>query len=153
MDDDDLGIGEVDAAIDCTNGRVVPLADLAEVDAGENLGGETEVLAGARQMVDGDDGPDDGRELEYFDGHLGHVGIGEGNVGGRQGDFLVVELLNTGLGADAVVGDVDVGMAVAEGLDPGLIEGGREGGSRGLDHDTLGGWGWGSGWGGFVHRR
>jgi len=34
MDDDYVGVGEVDAAIDGADGGVVPSADLAEEDAG-----------------------------------------------------------------------------------------------------------------------
>jgi len=69
-------------------------------------------------MIDGNDGSNDGGELEQFDGHLRHVDIGERNVGRGEGDLAVVELLDAGLGADGAVGDVDVGMAFAEGLDP-----------------------------------
>ncbi len=139
MDYDDLGVGEGDATVDGADGGVVPLADLAEVDAGEDLRSKAEILADLRKMVDGDDGADDGRELKDFAWHLGHVGIGEWNVRGSEGDLLVMELLDAGLGADGVVGDVNVGMVFPEGLDPCLIEGGREGGARGPDVETLGG--------------
>ncbi len=139
MDDDDLGVGEVDAAVDGADGGVIPLADFAEEDAGEDLGGELEILASLREMVDGDDSADDGGELEQFDGHLGHVEIGERNIGGREGDLSVVELLDARLGADGGVVDVDVGMMFAEGLDPGLIERGGEGGSSGCEGNASGG--------------
>jgi len=152
MDDDDFGIGEGDTVVDGADGGVVPPADLTEVDAGEDVWGKAEVLANPGQMVYGDDGADGGRELEYLDGHLGHIGRGEGNVGGGEGDLFIVELLDSGLGADAVVGDVDVGMVFAEGLNPRLIEGGGEGGARGPDRDALGGAAHGSGWRGFVQR-
>ncbi len=132
MDDDDFCVGKGDAVIEFADGGVVPLADLAEIDAGENLRREAEVLTSLRKMVDGDDGADDGRELEYFDGHLGHVSIRERDVGGGEGDLVVVELLDACLGADAVVGDVDVGMVLPEGLNPSLIEWGGEGGASGL---------------------
>lgn len=135
MEDDDVGVGEGDAVVELADGGVVPLADFTEVDTGENFGCEVQVLAGLRQMVDWDDGSDDRGELEQLDGHLGHVGVGQWNVRGCDGDLVVVELLDACFGAVGAVGDLDAGVGFAEGLDPGLIERGREGGARDLEMD------------------
>src|SRR6202000_733848 len=97
MDDDDLGVGEGDTAVGFADGGIVPLAYLAEKDAGQDLGRESEILAGLRQMVDRDDGADDRGELKQLCRHLGHVDIGQRNVGGREGDLVVAELLDARL--------------------------------------------------------
>src|SRR5580692_9218450 len=145
MNDDDVGVGKGDAAIDGADGGVVPFADLAEVDAGEDVGGEAEVRASLRKMVDGDDGSDDGGELEELYGHLRHVGVGERDVRGCEGDLVVVELLDACLGVDGGVGDLNVRVMFAEGLDPGLIERGWEGCAGGFEGEDVrrgATWGW-----------
>ena len=84
------------------------------------------------QMIDGDDSADDGGELQQLCGHLVHVGVGEGDVRGGEGYLVLVKLLDAGLGADAVVADLNVGVMLAEGLDPYLVERCGEGSARGL---------------------
>ena len=89
MDDDDLRVGEGDAVIDGLDGGIVPAADFAEVDAGEDFGGEAEVLGDIVEIVDRDYGADGGGELEGFCWHRSQLGRRERNVGCGEGDLLL----------------------------------------------------------------
>ena len=132
VDDDDRVAGQGDVAVDGADGGIVPGADISEVDVGEDLGREAEVVADLGQVIDGDDSADDGGELQQLCGHLAHVGVGEGDVRGGEGYLVLVKLLDAGLGADAVVADLNVGVVLAEGLDPYLVERCGEGSAGGL---------------------
>ena len=97
MDYDDRGVRQRDSVVDRFDRRIGPITYLSEIDACKHLWGEAQVAANPGQMVDGDDCPNDGGELEHLRRHIGHSGIGEWHIRGCESDLAVAKLRNAGL--------------------------------------------------------
>ena len=131
--DNDLAIGQGDVAIDGGDPGVVPAADFAQVDVGENIGGKVKIGASVGQIVDWHYRPKDGGELEHGSGHRSHLHGGQGNVRCCKGKFPLAELLDTCVRANRVVRDEGAGVMLSKGTEPGKVERSGEGGAAGSE--------------------
>src|SRR5690625_3790805 len=111
----DRQAGQLDVGVQFDEALVVPLGDLAKVDACQDLTAEADGLIDARQVVGGDDRGEGGRDVQDGVGatqDFARRGAGEGLVGHRgvtaaKVDGLLEELALPAAGNDRVVGVLD----------------------------------------------
>src|SRR5664279_4875879 len=118
------GRRQVDAGVELRDGRVVPRADGAGVDAGQGRAIQLE-LAGrdAREVRDSDEATDAAREL--YETELAKVGGRERSVRAAEGHSAGLDGGDAGARAGRLV--VDLGSMKVPG--PALVERRREGGA------------------------
>ena len=135
----DVGVGQLQVAVQRNDLGVVPLLDLAHVDAGENVARELELARLDTGDVHGrNDAAHHGRELD--EAVLGQVLTLERGVGGAEGDRLRLDLADAAARADRLVVEAGAGRLLI-GFGPLRIDREGEGRAGAGDVGGLGGTG------------
>ena len=134
-------IGQRNARVELGDRRVVPLVDLAQVDARQRCAVQRQGACNLLNIEDGHDGP--GQDREHLEAWVGIVlFLLQQRVGAGEVDGLVGDALLAAAGADALVVDRDRWVDELVGKAPFRVHGLGEGGA-GASHLDRAGRQWG----------
>src|SRR6266851_318649 len=133
IDGQDRMVWQADAGIVLSDAGVVPLGDLAEVDVGDDVAGEIEVLADAREVVHRDNRAEDGGDVHRLDLRTVDLLIAHGAIGGAEVNDTLGDLADTAAGADGLVVDLHAGVLLAVFAEPLGVDGVWKGGPCSVD--------------------
>ena len=107
----DVAVGQLHARVQCGDGRVVPLLQLAQVDVAQYSPRQTQLARrDTRQIDHGHDAADDGGELHQA--VFAELGVGERHVGSAEVHRLAADLAQPRTRPDRLVVDTCAGGLV-----------------------------------------
>src|ERR1700761_6646980 len=109
MNDEDVHGGQLDAGIVFRYARIIPLGDFAEVDVGQNVGPNMQVVD-ALDVEDRDNGSQHGGNSLNLHFRGGQLFVRHGNVAGAKVDCAGCNLTYAPTAADRLVVDGDPWM-------------------------------------------
>ncbi|MPM40441.1 hypothetical protein SDC9_87082 [bioreactor metagenome] len=126
----DVGVRQLDVGVQCGDGCIVPLGDLAQVDVAQHLAAELELAClDALDVHHGDHATDHGGELHQA--LLVQLVVLQGSVGSAEVHGLGFDLTQTGTRTHGLVVDLDAGCLVVVGCPLGVQRSREAGASAG----------------------
>src|SRR5205085_7689805 len=115
------------------DGWVIPLLDLAEVDAGDGFGRELQVAGDALNVVGEDDGAEYRRNVQELALGFGELIVFHRSVRAAEVHSLFRDLLNAGARAYRLIVESHAGVSLVIFVEPLLVNGIGEGRAGALD--------------------